>query len=62
MLAPINDDAALAKALRSVIDDRALREKIVAQGYEDYHARYTREAVTRQWIEYYQNLLKTRAA
>jgi glycosyltransferase involved in cell wall biosynthesis len=55
-LAPIDDAPALASAIRRVIEDGALRERIVTRGYEDYHISYTREAVTRQWIEYYRSL------
>jgi glycosyltransferase involved in cell wall biosynthesis len=58
MLTPIDDAASLAKAIRDVIGNDALRQKIVTQGYEDYRAHYTREAVTQQWIEYYRGLMK----
>jgi glycosyltransferase involved in cell wall biosynthesis len=59
MLAPINDAAGLAQALRRVIDDDALRRKIVVRGHEEYDTHYTRAIVTRQWIDYYQTLPKT---
>ncbi len=58
MLAPIDNAASLAQALRRVIDDTALRQKIVEQGYADYHTHYTREAVTHQWLSYYKTLMK----
>lgn len=58
MLAPIDDAVALTRAIRSVIDNSALRQNIVTQGYEDYRSRYTSEAVTQQWIEYYKRLIK----
>lgn len=61
MLAPINDSAALAKALDRVINDAALRQKIVEQGFAEYHTHYTREAVTELWINYYRGLLKEEA-
>lgn len=56
MLVPIDDVAALTHALRAVLDDPALRARIVAGGYAQYRARYTREAVTRQWLDYYRHI------
>jgi glycosyltransferase involved in cell wall biosynthesis len=56
MLVPAGDPAALAAAIRAVNADPQLRECIVANGYADYRAHFTREAVTRQWITYYQTL------
>lgn len=56
MLVPIDDVPALTHALRAVLDDPALRARIVAGGYAQYRARYTREAVTQQWLEYYRRI------
>jgi len=56
MLVPAGDVLALGAAIRAVIDDPVLRNRIVENGYADYRAHFTREAVTRQWISYYQSL------
>ncbi len=60
MLVPVNDSAGLAVAIRKVLDDKALREKIAAQGHAEYLTGFTREAVTAQWIDYYQGLMAVR--
>ena len=56
MLVPAGDAAALAAAIRAVNSDPALRHRIVEAGFADYRAHFTREAVTQQWITYYQSL------
>jgi glycosyltransferase involved in cell wall biosynthesis len=56
MLVPAGDPLALAAAIRAVTTDPQLRDRIVAAGYADYRAHFTREAVTRQWIAYYETL------
>jgi glycosyltransferase involved in cell wall biosynthesis len=60
MLVPANDPAALGRAIGAVISDPALKQRIVAGGYAEYQARFTREIVTRQWIDYYTSLLASR--
>jgi glycosyltransferase involved in cell wall biosynthesis len=60
LLAPIGDAEALAAALRRALGDDALRERLVAEGYAAYMKDYTREAVTRQWIGFYESLIKDR--
>lgn len=60
MLVPAGDPAALAGAIRTVISDPGLRQRIVENGHAEYMARFTREAVTRQWIGYYRNLVAAR--
>jgi glycosyltransferase involved in cell wall biosynthesis len=61
MLVPANDPPALAAAINAVNADPGLRARIVEAGYAEYLARFTRETVTRQWIEYYSSLLAARA-
>ncbi len=56
MLVPIDDAPALAAAIRRVMEDEDLRRRMVAQGYAAYIKTYTREAVTQQWIRFYQGL------
>jgi glycosyltransferase involved in cell wall biosynthesis len=61
MLVPAGDPAALAAAIRAVSSDPQLRNNIIANGYADYLAHFTREAVTRQWISYYETLAAAHA-
>jgi len=56
LLVPIDDVAALTKALRRVLDDGALRRRLIAQGYATYIKSYTRESVTQQWLQFYKQL------
>jgi glycosyltransferase involved in cell wall biosynthesis len=57
LLTPIDDGEALAKALRRVLDDRDLRDRLISRGYDVYVKNYTREAVTQQWIDFYKSLI-----
>jgi len=61
MLVPAGDPSALAAAIRAVNSDPALRARIVENGYAEYRTRFTREAVTQQWISYYQSLVAAHA-
>jgi glycosyltransferase involved in cell wall biosynthesis len=56
MISPIDDIDALATNLRAVMDDEILRTTIIANGYAEYRASYTREIITQQWLDYLQNL------
>ncbi|MCE2565766.1 glycosyltransferase [Komagataeibacter sp. FNDCF1] len=57
MLVPVDDAQALAAALRRVLDDPALAARIVAGGRQEYTARFTPQAVTRQWLDLYGRVL-----
>ena len=60
MIVPADDDAALAGAIRAVTGDDELRARIAAQGYAEYQAGFTREAITKQWLDYYTSLMARR--
>ena len=53
LLTPIDDAQALQAALRQALDNNDLRHHLIAQGYAAYIKDYTRESVTRQWLEFY---------
>ena len=57
MLSPIDDVVALTKNIRHVLDDNALREKMIAEGHEAYLKDFTRMAVTKSWQNFYQALM-----
>ena len=61
MLVPAGDPEALAGAITAVNADPDLRQRIVEAGYAEYLLRFTRETVTRQWIDYYRDLMAARA-
>lgn len=57
LLVPIDDVSALAAALRRVIDDPALRARLVAGGRQTYEARFTRAAVVSAWRAAYERAM-----
>ena len=61
MLVPADDPAALTGAIRAVLDDETLRQRIVATGAAQIHAEFTRTAVTTRMIATYEAILGGRA-
>lgn len=51
LLVPIEDAKALAFALRHVLDEPSLKRDLGEAGYETYRARFTEEAVLRQYLD-----------
>jgi glycosyltransferase involved in cell wall biosynthesis len=62
MLVPADDVTALAGAIRAVLDDEGLRQRIAANGHAEYLAGFTREVVTRRMLETYEKILGNRNA
>jgi glycosyltransferase involved in cell wall biosynthesis len=56
LLTPIDDVAALREALARVLSDEALRQSLIANGFETYSKDFTPEAVTAQWIAFYESV------
>ena len=56
LLVPIDDVEALAAALRRVLGEEALRQRLVEEGYGRYRREYTREAVTGRMLGVYGEL------
>ena len=54
---PEGEAEALSKALLSLIEDADLREKLAQQGYEKAMEKYTNEALAKQQLQFYQDLL-----
>ena len=44
---------ALAAQIRAVLSDKALSERVVAGGYRDYEALFSRDVVTSQLLDIY---------
>ncbi len=57
MIVPADAPAALAAAIRHVLDDPAIKARIEAGGLAEYHADFTREVVTRRMIDCYRTIL-----
>ncbi|HEU0117543.1 MAG TPA: glycosyltransferase [Alphaproteobacteria bacterium] len=58
LLVEIDDAHGIAEAVKSILADENMKRQLVAQGYAAYIKGYTREAVTQQWLQYYNALLK----
>ncbi|MFT8804124.1 MAG: glycosyltransferase [Acetobacter aceti] len=59
MLTPIDDLPALVSALRSVLDDSTLRDRIVSGGLADYEHGFTPQAVIDRWRAIYDTCLSS---
>jgi glycosyltransferase involved in cell wall biosynthesis len=57
MLVQADDPSALAGAIRVVLDDESLRQRIAANGHAECLAGFTRDVVTRRMIETYEKIL-----
>ncbi len=57
MLVPINDPTALADAIRRVMNNPTLRQNLIRQGFANYQAEFTKDAVTAKYVAYYESLL-----
>lgn len=62
LLVPIDDAEKLAAAMRRALTDDALRQRLIAHGFATYNTGFTREAVTEQWLRFYNTLVTARAA
>ncbi len=56
LLVPIDDVKGLAEALKRVLDDKSLRQRLIEGGHARYQDDYTREAVTKRMIALYREL------
>jgi len=57
ILVPVDDAAALATAIRGVLNDNALRAKIAAAGYASYKEKFTEEIVVKQYLDFFDRLV-----
>jgi glycosyltransferase involved in cell wall biosynthesis len=57
LLVPIDDAPALARAVRRIQGDAALRAHLIERGRADYQQGYTREAVTARMLSLYRQII-----
>ncbi|MDE1905645.1 MAG: glycosyltransferase, partial [Rhodospirillales bacterium] len=57
MLVAAENPPVLAGAVRAVLDNPGLRNRIAETGHAEYLAHFTREAVTRKMLETYETIL-----
>ncbi len=60
LLAPVDDPAALRDVIARLVSDEALQKNLAANGYETYRQGFTPEAVTAQWLAFYEGLAQDR--
>jgi len=53
LLAPVDQAAPLAAAIRTCLDDQKLAGELVEAGYAAYQARFTRQAVVRGYLDFF---------
>jgi glycosyltransferase involved in cell wall biosynthesis len=61
LLVPVDDDKALAFALRHVIDETKVKRHLADNGYATYRQHFTEEAVVKRYLELFQAVLAERA-
>ena len=57
LLVPVDDAPALATAIRRLLDNSALKARLIEQGRAGYQTGFTREAVTRRMIALYTEII-----
>lgn len=58
LLVPVDDGDALAAALKRLMDDPVLRESLVANGYGRFERDFSRKAVVKQYLRFFEELLR----
>lgn len=53
LLVPLEDAAALAQALRRVLDDPALAAALAERGYAEYRRHFSKDAVTQRYLDFF---------
>lgn len=62
LLVPIDDVAALTKAMRALIDQPNYARAMAETAWNHYQAHYTEAAVVRQYLSFYEGLIKNRSS
>ncbi|MCB9987789.1 MAG: glycosyltransferase [Rhodospirillales bacterium] len=57
LMVPINDSKALATAIRTMIGDKSLQARLVANGYQRYKAEFTKEQAVKAYLDFYRDIL-----
>jgi glycosyltransferase involved in cell wall biosynthesis len=62
LLVPVDDAKALAVAVRRLLGDTALRDRLIERGRADYLKDFTREAATQRMLAVYRHILEAHEA
>ncbi len=58
LMVPKDNAAALTAAIRRMLDDKDLQARVVAEGYKEYLARFTKQASVHAYTSYFETILK----
>jgi glycosyltransferase involved in cell wall biosynthesis len=58
LLVPVDDDSALAGAIKRMVADKNLQTQLVEAGYKRYLSEFTKENTVRAYLQLYHSLLK----
>lgn len=56
ILVPVDDEIAMSKAIRAVLKDPDLAERIARKGNKEYHENFTEERVVARYIEFFEKV------
>jgi glycosyltransferase involved in cell wall biosynthesis len=56
VLVPTDDDVMLSRAIRTVLGDENLSQRIARKGYEAYRAKFTEEEVVKQYLSFFEDI------
>ncbi len=54
LVVPVDDAAALAGAIRRLLDDRAMGARLAEAGHAAYEADFTEDMVVRRYLEFFE--------
>ncbi len=57
ILVPVDDAVQLSRALKSVVEDRNLAERIARQGYDTYRDNFTEERVATEYLDFFKRVI-----
>jgi glycosyltransferase involved in cell wall biosynthesis len=57
VLVPVDDPAALGQAIKAVLDDRGMADKLARRGYETYYERFTEQAVVKRYMDFFERVV-----
>ena len=57
MTASFRATATLARAMRNVLEDDKLRQRIARQGHETYLAHFTEQSVVKHYVEFFHRII-----
>ena len=60
ILVPVDDDVTMGRAIRNLLEDNDLRDRIARQGYEVYAENFTEKMVVEQYTDFLNKVAEAR--